>query len=368
MDRENTKKYFVRPWLAPILYFGLKNKAYEFLENLSLFLEAGLSVSEALVSLEQENRSWRMHKVIQHIREDVGEGIMLSRAFENRRFFPESVIEIVKSGEVSGKLVENLKLVVMLNDEERKLKSKLSSSLLYGVIIVSLTTVVAIGTAWFVLPRIAQVYEKMNARLPFLTRALIQVGEFMQAYGNIVVPLFVCMVVILLYFLFSFPKTKFVGHFLLFHLPFAKGLIRESEITRFGYLMGNILEAGLPIHKALHILPGTTTFKNYRKLYIYLEERVSQGIFLAEAMKSYRYVNKLIPPSVLQMVVSAEKSGRLPETFFRISSLYEAKLENTARNLPVIIEPILLLFVGLWVGLFVLAAMLPIYNLSNVIQ
>ena len=248
------------------------------------------------------------------------------------------------------------------------MKSKISSSLLYGTIIIILTIIVGIGTAWFVLPKIAGVYESMGADLPWLTKALIRVGKFMVLYGEIFVPAFISIIVIALYFLFSFPKTKFVGHLILFHLPLVKKLIRESEITRFGVLMGNITAAGLPINRAFEIMPGTTTFKNYKKLYTYLGERVSQGICLSEALKSYKNTRKLFPGSVLQMIASAEKSGKLEETFLRVGALYGAKLENTARNLPIIIEPILLLLVGIGVALFVLATMLPIYNLGNIIK
>lgn len=309
-----------------------------------------------------------MRKVIQKIRNDVEGGTSLAESFKNQNFFGESTVEIIRSGEHSGKLVENLKLIIIIHDEDKKLKSKLSSSLLYGTIIILITVLVGIGTSWFVLPKIAGVYSEMGADLPWLTRVLIKVGNFMVAYGNIFVPLFISFVVIVLYFLFSFPKTKFIGHLLLFYVPLVKSLIKESEITRFGYLMGSIIEAGLPINKAFEILPGTTTFKNYKKLYQYLGEKIAQGIFISEALKSYKNIKKLIPPAVLQMISSAEKSGKLSETFLRISTLYGAKLENTSRNLPIIIEPLLLLLVGIGVALFVLATMLPIYNLGTIIQ
>jgi type IV pilus assembly protein PilC len=366
MDQNKNKK--VKSWLAPVLYFGMKSRAYEFLENLSYFLSAGLSVSDSLVSLEEETKSWRMKKVVGRIRRDIQEGISLSDSFEAQKFFDQSVIEIIRAGEISGKLVDNLKLVIILNDSDKKLKSKLSSSLLYGTIIIVLTIIVGTGTAWFTLPQIAKVYSSMGAELPFLTRVMIKFGFFIETYGYIVIPLFLTIIAMLLYFFFSFPKTKFIGHFLLFHFPFVKRLIKESEITRFGYLLGNISKAGIPINRTLSIMPGITTFNNYKKLYKHLSEKVSEGISLSESLKSYKNVRNLIPFSVLQMISSAEKSGKLSETFFRISDLYELKLENTSRNLPIIIEPILLIIVGLGVGIFVLATILPIYNLGNIIK
>ncbi|HRZ34050.1 MAG TPA: type II secretion system F family protein [Candidatus Moranbacteria bacterium] len=366
MNEKKNKK--VKGWLAPILYFGLKNKAYDFIENLSYFLYAGLPISGALESLEEETHSWRMRRIIRRVRDDIQSGMNLSDSFDRQTFFEESIIEIVKAGELSGNLVNNLKLAVLLNDKDKKLKSKLNSSLLYGTIIIILTIVVGTGTAWFTLPQIAKVYSELDTELPLLTRVLIKLGFFIANYGYIIFPFFFIIIALVFYFLFSFPKTKFIGHLFIFHLPFVGKLIKESEITRMGYILGSIYKAGIPINQALGIMPGTTTFNNYKKLYRYLSEKISEGISMSESLKSYKASKKLIPTSVLQMIYSAEKSGKLPETFFRISDLYEIKLENTSVNLPIIIEPIILIIVGLGVGVFVLATMYPIYNLVNIIK
>ena len=366
MEKIKSKK--IKAWLAPIIYFGLKNKAYDFIENLSYFLSAGMSIADALISIKEETRSWRMRRVIERIESDIAEGMPLSESFANQNFFGPNIVALINSGELSGNLVKNLKLAVLLNDEDKRLKSKLNSSLLYGTIIMVITVIVGAGTAWYVLPRIAEVYSEMNVELPFLTRMLIRLGEFLAHYGYLVVPIFFLLIAMILYFLFSFPKTKFIGHFFLFHLPFVGELIRESEVTRFGYLLGNMMETGLPITEALRVLPGTTTFKNYKKMYKYLEDRISEGLSLLDSLKAYPGTRRLFPGSVIQMLSSAEKSGKLAETLIRISTLYEAKLENTSRNLPLVMEPIILIFVGLGVALFVLATILPIYNLSNIIN
>lgn len=368
-ETKNKKnKNEVSGWIAPFIYFGLKNKAFDFVENLSYFLASGMSLSMALSSMEEEMPGFRMKRICRRLQNNVQSGFSLSQSFEKQKFFSENIIALVRSGEVTGKLVENMKLVILLNDEDHKLKSKLNSSLLYGTIIVVLTVIVGTGTAWYVLPVIADVYSKIGGELPLITRVLIKGGNFLVNYGAIVLPIAFSFLVAFLYFIFSFPKTKFIGHFFLFHLPFIGKLIRESEITRFGYILGNMLESGLPIDEALRTMPGTTTFRNYKKLYIHLESKISEGFSFYESLKSYENINNLFPGNILQMVSSAEKSGKLSETLIRISGLYATKVENTSRNLPIILEPIILLFVGLGVALFVLATIMPIYNLSNIIK
>ena len=132
--------------------------------------------------------------------------------------------------------------------------------------------------------------------------------------------------------------------------------------------MGNLSQSGLSINQAFKIMVGSTTFNNYKKLYDFISEKVAEGISISESFKMYPKSRDLIPSSVLQMLMSAEKTGKLSETFFRISDLYELKLENTSRNLPIIIEPLLLLLMGVGVVIFILATMLPIFNLANVVK
>ena len=355
-------------WRSQFLYFGLQNKAYEFIENLSYFLSAGLSFSEALDSLQEETSSHRMRKILLTIKHDIDSGEMLSTSLTRQNFFGEDIIKIIHAGEISGNLVNNLKLVVMLRDKERRLKGKINSSLLYGGIILVATMIGGIGTAWFSLPQIAKVYDDMNVQLPLLTRILVQFGVFVSNYGYIFFPAFILIVSFTFYFLFSFPRTKFIGSIFLFRIPFVKKLIQQSEVTRFGYLMGNLSQSGLSINQAFKIMVGSTTFDNYKKLYDFIAEKVAEGISISESFKMYPKSRNLIPSSVLQMLMSAEKTGKLSETFFRISDLYELKLENTSRNLPIIIEPLLLLMMGVGVVIFILATMLPIFNFANVVR
>jgi len=366
--KNKKNKNEVRGWIAPFIYFGLKNKAFDFVENLSYFLSAGMSLAMALSSMEEEMSGWRMKRLCRRMQNNIQAGFSLSQSFEKQNFFSPNIIALVRAGEITGKLVENMKLVILLNDEDRRLKSKLNSSLLYGTFILVITVVVGTGTAWYVLPVIADVYTKIGGELPLITQILIKGGDFLVNYGAIVVPIAGSFLLAIIYFIFSFPKTKFIGHLLLFHLPFINKLIKESEITRFGYILGHMLESGLPINEALHTMPGTTTFKNYQKLYLHLELKILQGFSFYDSLKYYKKIHILFPGNIMQMISSAEKSGKLADTLIRLSGLYATKVENTSRNLPLVLEPIMLLLVGLGVALFVLATIMPIYNLSNIIQ
>lgn len=350
-------------WLSPFFRLGLKEDIYYFLESLSALLKAGMDIYSALSILNKESHSFRMRKIIAFIYHRVEDGYPLSGSIEEIKILPPHLSSFIRLGEESGKLEDNLRVLILQHQKDKAFKSKTQSALLYAVVVLSLTFVVAIGTAWFTLPRIAGIYSQMGADLPFLTRALIALGEFLAKYGYIFVPGLVFALGASLYFLFSFPKTKFIGHTILLKMPLIKNLIKQVEVARFGYLLGTMLDAGLPISRCLEAMPNTSTFKNYRKFYTHLYEKVKSGETFEESMNSYPKVNKIFPLAPRQLLIAGEKSGTLSESLLRIGEMYEEKTERTARNLPIVLEPTLLIIVGVMVALFVLATIMPIYNL-----
>lgn len=365
--KKNDLKEKMNYWLAPINRFFIRKDINTFIENLSVLLSAGLEMSKTLEVIEDEASSKKTKKIFAKIRSDVGNGFTLSSSIKSMNLMPGHLLEFIYLGEQSGKLVDNLKILVFQTEKEEVFKSKIRSTLLYSVIVISLAVVIGFGTAWFTLPKIAGMYADMGAELPAITKMLIILGEFLAKYGFVVAPIFFSTILISLYFLFSFPKTKFVGHSLLFKMPLIKSLIKEVEISRFGFLMGTMLEAGIPISEALKSVPAATTFKNYGKFYQYLYENIHDGNSFHEAIVGYEKINKLWPTGVRQMIIAAEKVGDLSGTLMRIGKIYEKKAEATARNLPIVLEPLIMVVIGTGVAIFVIGTMLPIFNIADLV-
>jgi type IV pilus assembly protein PilC len=350
----------------PRLFF--KKRVFYFINNLGELLSAGLTISASLDGILEETTSLKMRKVIIGIKEDIQEGDSLSYSLKKRRVLPDHVVSFIELGEKSGNLVKNINILIEQNEKEIVFKSKINSSLLYAVIVIFLTVAVSVGIAWFVLPQIAEIYSQFNFPLPWITRLIIGLGNILAKYGFILVPLFISFALIIFYFLFSFPKTRFVGHLILFKLPLVNRLIKEVEISRMGYTMNSMISAGIPLSESLKSLPYTTTFKNYQRFYFYLSKKIEEGSSFQQAISSYKKVGKLIPANVRQMIVAAEKSGTLSNTFLRIGMIYETRVEATSRNLPIVIEPILLIIIGIGAAGFILGTMIPIYDLFKVIK
>lgn len=349
--------------LSRFLVLGMgKDKEY-FLENLSMLMASGMEVMLALEAIKKEVRTTAAKKVIDKLKEQIEEGYSLSEALISTRIFSDYAISLIKIGEKSGRLKENLKVIIDQEEKTRTFKSKIKSAMMYPLLILALSATIGIGIAWFILPRLANVFSQLDIKLPLITQALIATGEFLGDYGKIAIPVFLVVFISIFYFFFFFSKTKFIGQSILFFLPGSKRLIKETELARFGYLLGTLLEAGLPVVSALNSVANATPFGKYKKIYQHFGKEVKEGNSFRKCFKSFKKTEKLIPATVQQMIISGEKSGMLSEVLKKIGANYEEKTNNTTKNLTVILEPVMLVIVWLGVVAVALAVILPIYSL-----
>ncbi|MES2622975.1 MAG: type II secretion system F family protein [Patescibacteria group bacterium] len=365
--KEKTRKELTgiqRSIFVSVRAFGLHNESNFFIQNLSVLIGAGMSVSDALASVYEEVRGMRMRSALREIMASVEEGLSLSDAIEKTHIVSPHTLALIKLGELSGRLSENLEVTALQNEKEATFRSRIRSALAYSSFVLIISLVVGIGVAWFVLPKISGFFADLNAPLPPITKAIIAVGSFLQTYGYIFIPLFIIVFLAVFYFIFSFPKTKFIGHTLLFHTPVIKHLILETEIARFGFLSGTMIRAGVPLHMVFELLPGTTTFKNYAILYAAMSQRILEGGTFQKIFATLHDSDRLIPLPVRQMIIAAEQSGALSDTLVKIGTMYEAKVDATSRNIPAFLEPALLLFIGGLVGFLAIGILMPIYKLG----
>lgn len=334
-----------------------------FIENLSTLVGSGMTMLEAIEAVKADIRSSHMRAIIDRIAENIEAGLPLWRALDESHILPLHTISLIKVGEESGKLAENLRLVSIQEEKDRSFRSKIRSAMMYPVFVLSLTLIIGVGIAWFILPKLATVFGQLKLNLPLVTRVLIDVGRFLGERGLEAVPVFILLVVGLGYLMFYSPRTKIIGQTILFSLPGIKKLIQEVELARFGYLLGTLLRAGIPVTQAIHSLTEATFFPHYKHFYEHLERSIEEGNSFQKSFAAYPHLNRLIPTPFQQLIVTGERSGNLPEMLLSMSETFENKTELTTKNLTVILEPILLVIVWLGVVSVALAVILPIYSL-----
>lgn len=332
-------------------------------ESLSMLLSSGMDAISALTAIEKEVKSGGAKKIIMMIKSDIAGGSSLSSALEKTNLFSPHIMALIKTGEESGRLSENLKVVVSQLNKERAFRAKVTSAMMYPVFVLFLTLTIGIGLAWFVLPRLAGTFSSLNIPLPWITKLIINLGNFLARYGQIAVPGLIAFMAVVIYFVFINKRTNFLGQRLLFGLPGVKRLLAEVELSRFGYILGNLLSAGIPVTQALSSLSAVSDFAPYKKFYRHLVSSIEEGESFQKSFDSFPKVEGLIPVSIQQMIVAAEKSGYLSDTLIKIGERYEEKTDITTKDLSVILEPILLVIVAFGVFGVAMAVILPIYSL-----
>lgn len=334
-----------------------------FLENLSLMLSVNVSLGKVLDSIASEVSNKTFKKVVLEVAKGVNAGLSLSAAMKKTRAFREYTIELIESGEKSGKLLHNLELVVEQRAKERGVKGKIVSAMVYPVFVLIIGALAGIVIFGFVLPRVTRVFDQLNIDLPWITQKIISFGKFLDLHGSVVIPAFIFALIFGFFFMFVFKPTKFIGQFFLLRTPVIGRLIKEIELARLGFNLGTLLKAGIPVDRALRSLSNLTEVRVYQKFYIYLASQIEGGFSFLETFNMYKKIGRLVPAPVQQIVEAGEQSASLSLSFNRIGEIFEKKTENTTKALITLLEPLLLFTVWIGVAGIAMSIIIPIYSL-----
>lgn len=352
-----------RKKISQVKYLG--KQADFVIENLATLLSAGIDVAGSIEAVISGVKSKRAKNILQKILNDLDEGLPLWKSFLKEGLLAEGYISLVKIGEESGKLPENLMIIAKQQQKNRSFKSKIKAALSYPIIVFTLTVVVGIGVSWFVLPKLAKVFTDLKIKLPLISKILISFGIFIEKYGIYIIPLFIVAIIGFSILVFGNSKARKIGLAIAFRVPGLKRLMIDIEVSRMGYILSSLLESGMTAPEALNLLFTATPLGSYKKYYGQLIEKVDEGVSFEKAFEIVKAERKIIPPNVQQMIIAGERSGKLPEMLQKISDIYEEKADDATKNLASILEPILLVIVWLGVLVVALAVILPIYSLLS---
>ena len=340
---------------------GLGKEKTRFIENLAILLNSGLSVIDALKTIELELKIKPMKKIVRQIIEEVESGIALWRAMDNRNFFSAYALALIRIGEEAGSLSKNMEYLSVQQEKDHALKSKVKMAMIYPSIVLVMTLMITLGLAWFVLPQLVGVLISLNAKLPLVTRIVIWVADYFQKHGAVAVP---SIFGGLLVFYIVSTKTRLRGftQMVIFRFPGIGTMAKSATIAQFGVVLGSLLRAGVPLVESIRSMAAVTDTVAYRHFYERLASEIEVGQSFSAAFTSLKESRKLLPISVQQLVITGERSGKVTEMLMRVADIYEKKAEEAAQRLPVVLEPMLLLFMGGLVGTIAFAIIVPIYS------
>jgi type IV pilus assembly protein PilC len=303
-----------------------------------------------------------LQKIIASLVKDAESGVFLSNGLAKfKNVFGDLFINIIKVAEVSGTLPENL---IYLGDELKKksdLQKKVRGAMIYPIIILIATVIIATTMIVFVFPKILPLFQGVKGDLPITTRILIGFSEIISAYG-----IFLLTGIILfiagLRFLFTFPVPKYLYHRFLFFVPVFGSAIIKYNMANFSRTLGLLLRSGVKIIEAINITSASTANRVYRRELDGAANYVRTGEYLSKYLVKHP---SIFPATLVNMIEVGENTGNLTANLFYLAEYYESEVDDFVRNISSVIEPILLLFMGGIVGFIALSFITPIYQLTK---
>lgn len=336
-----------------------------FVQNLAVLIKAGFSLSHALETVSRQTRLPWFTDVMRAVARDVEAGQTFANALRKyEKVFDQLFINMIETGELSGKLEQTLRELAIQMKKSHSLYLKVRNALAYPAIILFALVGIGIGMMVFVIPKITALYKDTSYDLPTVTKIVIAFSDFVIANGLLTAGIVITIIIIFVVLQKQEP-VKVQLHRLILHSPVFGGLIQEYNIARFARVFHSLISTDIPIIKAFDIITKTLKNRQYR---ICLQEGIPQlerGVGIGEVLGQDEL---LFPPTVVEMVKVAEKSGALDEMTGEIADHYEEEVSSALDGLSVLIEPILMLLLGIGVAFIAVAVLWPMYNLVNVIQ
>jgi general secretion pathway protein F len=339
--------------------------------QLASLLGAALPVADALTVMVEQSEKQSVRELMAAIRTDVLGGSSLSKALARHpRQFPDIYRALIAAGEESGKLGSVLQSLADYIEERAKLQQKITLAFVYPTIVTFVALAVVIGLLTYVVPQVVQVFANTRQALPLLTRALIATSDFVRSYGWIVVALVVAGAFVVNRAL-RVEAVRMRWHQRILRLPVAGVLSRSINTARFASTLSILVGSGVPMLRALQAAGETLTNLAMRARVVEATQRVREGFSLAKALRADAEEErragylKLFPPVLIHLIASGEATGKLPEMLARAADIHAREAERRALFFTSLLEPALILTMGVIVMLIVLAVLLPIIEINQ---
>lgn len=332
------------------------------LERLELYISSGLPVDQAL-NICAEGLKKKQKVVLSRIGESVQAGSSLASGLQREVNLSATVSGLIKHGESSGSLAGSLLSARQLLERQEELLKKSISAMIYPGVIGGFACLLIIGLTRGVLPQIIPMLKSLNVELPFLTRAVIAFSEGLSAYGLYI--LFAAIACLIIWPLL-YKKQRRIGYYaqvILIRLPLVGSLFYRYSLIVFLRSLGALVDSGVQINVAYSGTVQTLTLLPLQKYLLQSESSISKGVPLGKILSV-----KPIPSFLGPLISAGESSGNLGTSIIRAASILDREMEHSLKKMTALIEPIMMIGLGLVVGSIALSIMMPIYDISRVLQ
>jgi len=335
-----------------------------FFRQLAILIEARVPIVVALNAISEQSSGKYLQKIIKEVARDIENGLPFSFALEKHRdVFTPLMINIIKAGEASGNLKKSVDYVANNIEKNYKLTSRVRGAMIYPAIILLVFFIVGFLTITLILPKLTVMIKDLGADVPWYTNVIIAIGDFMQVYWWAVLIVVAGMFVGTIYYLNSEDGKKEFD-VIKMKLPVFGSIFEGVYVSRFAENLGVLLTGGIPIVKALEIVSLVVGNSVYEKIIM----RASQEVKIGGDVSTIFSKSELIPPVVAHMIRIGEESGQLDVVLGHIARFYDQETETATKNLSSLIEPFLMVLIGIAVAFLAFAILMPIYNIAGQIE
>lgn len=334
-----------------------------FSAQLSVMLDTGVPLSEALKAFLSQSRLGGFRRVVEVVADRIHSGVSFSASIaEFPRVFPPIMISLLRASEASGALGSMLGRVSDYLGKDRRTLKQIKGALTYPAVMVTMAFVVTAFLVSWVLPRFARIYQSRSAKLPTPTRLLLAVSGFVEENWIALVCGAAVFAVCAVFFGRSARGRRTLDWAKL-NTPVIGPIYRNFYLSRAARTLGTLLASGVTLPHAVKIVRGVTDNVYWRDLWQRMDDAINSGRTVADVVLE----TPLAPPSVAQMVAAGERTGRLPQVLERVANVCEADLEESIKTGTQMIEPLVITFMGALIGGIAIALLLPIFTMSKVI-
>jgi type IV pilus assembly protein PilC len=332
-----------------------------FFRQLSILIEAKVPITASLLAIKEQTSNIYFKKIIEEIINDIQDGLALSDALKKQRgVFSTMAINIVKAGEVSGNLRKSVSYVADNIEKNYNLTSKVKSAMMYPMVVLIVFFIIGFIVVSFIVPKLTLMIKSMDVDIPWYTSGLILFSDFMSVYWWAVAIVILGFIGGLIYYLRT-EEGRLEWDQIKIKLPIFGEVFQHVYIARFADNLAVLLAGGIPIIKALEVVSSVIGNSVYEAIFLKAVDEVKIGGNMSDALRRFSQ----IPPIVSQMVRIGEESGQIDLVLNHVARFYEQETDEATKNLSVLIEPILMVIIGIAVGFLAFSIIMPIYDIAG---
>jgi len=335
-----------------------------FYRQFATMVNAGLTLVSSLDILIEQVENKTLSNVIQTIKSDVEAGSTLADAFAKQpQVFSEINVSMIRAGEIGGVLDEILNKIADLMEKEYALRQKIKSAMAYPTFIAGAAVIMAIFLLTFVLPQFVGVFAQYGGELPALTNLLVVLTKLFNQYWYLFFITFAAIVFAFLAYIRT-PNGKLNFDKFKLSAPIFGEINRKTAISRFTRILGTLIKSGVPILEALKVSSNAIGNLVISFAVTNAKTKIKEGQSISGPLAA----SGVFPPMVTQMIMVGEESGELEEMLINVAKFYDEEVDRSVERLTSIIEPVMMVFIALTVGVMIIAMYLPIFNMINLIR